>query len=314
MQSDTYTVSIVIPTLNAARYLPDLASAFDRQTLAPLEILVIDSESTDGTTQLADSLGWSSVTIPRSEFDHGNTRNIGARLTRGDVIVFLTQDALPANPDWLRNLTFPLLEEAVGASFSRQIARDDASLREKYARLSNYPETPTVYSLTDVDRVGVRAIFLSNVSSATRRSTFEEIGGFATRAILNEDGYYAAALLQRGLSVAYVPASVVLHSHSYGAVMQFRRYFDIGVSHVDGPPLMRDAATTGAGLEFAIGQLRYLAGERAFGEACLAVLETGAKALGYNLGKRYRAMPIACRRALGWNSSYWDGPESYCGS
>lgn len=305
MRSDAYTVSIVIPTLNAAAYLPELARSFDMQTLLPTEVLVIDSESTDSTTQVADSLGWLSLSIPRSEFDHGNTRNMGARQTSGDVIVFLTQDALPANPDWLKELTLPLENGTVGATFSRQVARDDASLREKYARLGNYPETPTIYSLEDVGRVGVRAMFLSNVSSATRRTTFEAVGGFASRAILNEDGYYAAALLQHGLSVAYVPSSEVLHSHDYGAAMQFRRYFDIGVSHTDGPPLMRGAGTTGAGLKFAVGQLRHLAGQQAFGEAFLAVVETGAKWLGYNLGKHYRVLPVTWRRALGWNTGYW---------
>lgn len=309
MRSDAYTVSIVIPTLNAAAYLPELARSFETQTLIPIEVLVIDSESTDSTTQVADSLGWLTASIPRSEFDHGNTRNMGARLTTGGVIVFITQDAMPANSDWLRELTLPLEDDTIGATFSRQVARDDASLREKYARLGNYPSTPTVYSLEDVDRVGVRAMFLSNVSSATRRTTFEAVGGFASRAILNEDGYYAAALLERGLSVAYVPASEVLHSHDYGATMQFRRYFDIGVSHTDGPPLMRGAATTGAGLKFAVGQIRYLVQEQAFGEVLFSVIETGAKALGYNLGKRYSALPMTWRRALGWNKRYWNSQE-----
>lgn len=299
------SVSIVIPTLNAAAYIPKLAESFQDQTLVPLEVLAIDSQSNDSTVELATSFGWMTESILRSEFDHGRTRNIGAGLTKGKWIVFLSQDAQPANRYWLENLVSPLRDASIGATFSRQRPRNEASQREKFARLWSYSEIPTVYAYLDVELVGIRAMFLSNVSSATRRSTFEEVGGFATRAILNEDGYFAAALLARGWSVAYVPTSEVWHSHDYSAAMQFRRYFDIGVSHRDGPALMRRARTAEAGVKFFGRQLSYLVKEGAYGECVLAGLDTAAKFLGYNLGKRYVALPVAWRRALGWNRRYW---------
>lgn len=305
MDIEVDSVSIVIPTLNAAAYLPKLAVAFEEQTKTPEEVLVIDSQSTDSTVEIASSLGWMTKSILRTDFDHGNTRNLGARLTSGRVVIFLSQDALPANADWLESLVAPLQNKAIGATFSRQLPRDEASLREKYARFGSYPEEPAIYSLGDVQRVGIRAMFFSNVSSATRRSTFDGIGGFATRAILNEDGYFAAALLEDGLSVAYVPESQVVHSHDYSVAMQFRRYFDIGVSHADGPTLMRSAATTGAGGKFVRSQLFNLAKEGAYRECVMAVLDTGAKLVAYNLGRRYQSVPVAWRRRFGWNRGYW---------
>src|SRR5690606_2523154 len=100
---------------------------------------------------------------------------------------------------------------------------------------------------------------------AVRRSTFDEVGGFPSRAILNEDGYFAAKILVSGLGVAYEPDSIVVHSHNYGVGMQFKRYFDIGVSHADGPSLMRQASTTASGASFARNQLAYLVREKAYG-------------------------------------------------
>lgn len=306
MNLDAGSISIVIPTLNAAAYLPDLARAIDAQTRAPSEVLIIDSSSTDGTVAKARSLGWRTIAIPRNEFDHGGTRNLGAQAANGQVLVFMTQDAVPANSEWLEKLTAPLRDSEVGAAFSRQVPRVDASLRERFARLANYPGEARMSRLEDVRLTGIRALFFSNVSSAVRRSSFDEVGGFPSHAILNEDGYFAAKILERGLGVAYEPDSIVVHSHNYGAWMQFKRYFDIGVSHADGPSLMRHASTTTSGASFAKDQLVYLIREKAYAECMLAALDTMAKWAAYNLGRRYTLLPVPARRVLGWNRNYWE--------
>lgn len=306
-------VSIIIPTLEAAAYLPALEDAFDAQSLQPLEVIVVDSSSVDDTASVAAEYGWRCSVIARDTFDHGGTRNLGASLASGDTLVFLTQDALPADASWLANLVAPLAEPDVAASFSRQLPRSDARPREAFTRAQNYPPEPAVFTACDVERLGIKAMFFSNVSSAIRRAVFDEVGGFAERAILNEDGYFAARLLERGYRVRYEASSCVIHSHDYGIGMQFRRYFDIGVSHVEGPSLMRDARTTGAGVRFAREQLRHLATQGAWLEAALALSEAGAKYLAYRLGRSHERLPLAWRRRLGWNARYWEKPPAGSG-
>jgi rhamnosyltransferase len=298
--------SIIIPTLDAEPHLPALRAMLSKQSLAPLEVVVVDSSSSDATVSIAAGYGWRTHTIPRASFDHGSTRNLGAALAIGDGLVFLTQDAVPADGEWLERLVAPLGEDRVAATFSRQVPRADASPRERFARFRNYPERSAAYTLADVDRLGIRAMFMSNVSSATTRAAFEAVGGFPGRAILNEDGYYAARLLERGYVIRYEASSRVVHSHDYSLRMQFRRYFDIGVSHVDGPELMRTASTTGNGLAFARDQLRYLVGTGAWADAIVAIPELGAKYLAYQLGRRHARIPHALRPALGWNRRYWE--------
>ena len=102
------TISVIIPTLNAAQHLQPLLSRLREQSFPPDEILVVDSASTDGTAALAQSLGARVISIPRESFDHGGTRHLAATEARGDLLLFLTQDALPADDSYIRNLV-PLL-------------------------------------------------------------------------------------------------------------------------------------------------------------------------------------------------------------
>jgi rhamnosyltransferase len=300
------SISLVIPTLQAEPHLPELRAAIDAQSLPPGEVLVIDSSSDDRTVALASSFGWRTRVIARSEFDHGGTRNLGASLTDGAVLAFLTQDATPADDAWLANLVAPLGHADVAGTFSRQLPRSDARRHEAFAREQSYPAESATFSAGDVERIGIRALFFSNVSSATTREAFDRVGGFPDRVILNEDGYYAARLLAHGYATRYEATSRVLHSHDYGLGMQFRRYFDIGVSHADGPEVMRTARATGAGLRLVRHQLGHLLEHGAWSEAAFTLAEAGAKYAAYQLGRHHRRLPRSWPRHLGWNRRYWD--------
>lgn len=298
-------ISIIIPTLDAAEYLPALRDAIESQTRRAGEVLVIDSSSTDETVQLARSYAWRVIEIDRADFDHGGTRNLAAGAASGDVLVFLSQDATPADPDWLAELVAPVEKGAAGAAYSRQLPRPGASLKERYARLKNYGENSHVRSLADVATYGILATFYSNVSSATGRGPFLSVGGFPERTIINEDGQYAAKLLAAGHSIAYVADSRVVHSHDYSLGLQFRRNFDIGVSHAQAQGLLGSAGTTSAGLAFLRGQLAYVGREGGLLELAGVVLEAAAKFSGYHLGRRYASIPAWLRPRLSWNAKYW---------
>lgn len=298
-------ISIIIPTLDAASYLPALRAAIESQTLRPSEVVVIDSSSSDDTVVLAREYGWRAMEIDRRDFDHGATRNQAAMTASGSVLVFLSQDATPADAQWLATLVKPLAAGAAAAAYSRQLARPQASSKERYARLHNYPDRSHIRDLSDVDVYGILATFYSNVSSATTKAVFHDVGGFPERTIINEDGQYAAKLLESGYQIAYVAESRVIHSHDYDLVLQFRRNFDIGVSHAQAEGLMRRAGTTAAGLTFLRGQLDYVRREGTPLDVLEVVAEASAKFSGYHLGRRYELLPRALRRRFSWNANYW---------
>ena len=134
------TVSVVIPTLNAGRYLPDLLQALHRQRRAPLEVVIVDSGSSDATPEVAAADEWVRW-IEIEHFTHGRARNLGAREARGDLVAFLTQDALPADACWLEELVRPLEAKEAAAVYGRQVPRDDATPMERYYLAMHFPPT-----------------------------------------------------------------------------------------------------------------------------------------------------------------------------
>ena len=115
------SVSVIVPTLNAAGEIAALLAALMGQTQPPDEILVVDSGSTDDTAELARSHGARVISVPRDRFDHGGTRDAALRQTTGEFVLFLTQDALPAYERYIEHLLKPFADERVAAASGRQL-------------------------------------------------------------------------------------------------------------------------------------------------------------------------------------------------
>ena len=226
-------VSVVIPVLNAEKLLPNLLAALSSQKpVAPVEIILVDSHSTDNTVAIAQS--YPDVNhaqrvvkiIPIDSFSHGRARNLGARAAKGDIVVLLTQDAMPQDDKWLFNLLAPFTDERVGATYSRQVPRADAPPTEQFFLLYNFPPGQPVRRVRPTDRaLTFPDVFFSNVSAAVRRSLLLRYP-FDETLIMSEDQQFARDLLNAGLAVVYQPESVVIHSHCYSLATAFRRYFD----------------------------------------------------------------------------------------
>ena len=298
-------VSVIIPTLNASMYLESLLLSLNAQRVKPEEVLIIDSESEDHTVEIAARFGVKTIVIERKSFNHGGTRNFAVSQAKGDIIVFITQDALPENEFFIQNLTAPLSQPQIASSFGRQKPRPDAAPHERFARLFNYPDRPFLKGLEDRKRLGIKTFYCTNVCSSVRRKEFEEVGRFPQRAILNEDMALTAKLIYTGYKVAYVPSAVVIHSHNYTLAQQFRRYFDIGVSLRENEWLLKDVKAEGEGLKFAKKQILYLINEGDYRFIPFAVGELFSKYLGFKLGFHYNWLSVPLRKKLSMNSSYW---------
>lgn len=222
------TVSLIIPTLNAGALLPSLIAALRGQTLPPDEILIVDSSSKDGTADTARALGCRVEVIPRADFDHGGTRDTALRSTRGDIVVFMTQDALPASRTSLEQLLAPLADARVAAVSGRQIARPDARPYERLVRAYNYPAQSRVWTKDDLSALGVRAYLISDVFAAYRREAYLAVGGFEHPLETNEDMLIAQRLLAQGYTLAYSGEACVYHSHAFTWRQQYSRNRAVG--------------------------------------------------------------------------------------
>jgi rhamnosyltransferase len=259
-------ISVVIPTFNAGRYIHKLLTSIKTQTI-PCEIVVIDSSSTDNTVAVSESFGVKIISVKKEDFDHGRTRNLAASHTGGDIIVFLTQDALPYDEYCIEKLIKPLergadaaapIKNNVAASYGRQIPDDIAKPTERFARCFNYPESPIVRGIEDVTKSGIKTFFFSNVFSAIRRHEFEMVGGFPEDLIMFEDMIFAAKLMLKGYRIAYTPDAKVIHSHDYSWGEQFQRYLQAGVSFKKNPWFLEFARSDSEGIRFLTEEVKYL--------------------------------------------------------
>jgi GT2 family glycosyltransferase len=224
------SVSVVIPTLEAGPLFERvLASIAEQRAIGPLELIVADSGSTDGTRELAERAGATVLDVPPGEFGHGRTRNAAAEVATGDVLLVMVQDAVLLGPHTIRDLVLELdADPAAVAVSARQLPRSDADLhgafvvwthdhviRERYERaLGERPEA--------LDHLGRRSLAaLDNVCAVIRRTAWEELR-FAD-VDFAEDLELGTRAVARGWRVRLSREAAVAHSHRRDAVYQFRR-------------------------------------------------------------------------------------------
>lgn len=300
------SVSVVVPTFNGARTLPRLLPSLRRLADAGCEVVFVDSSSEDGSAELIGSFGFRVHCISQAEFDHGGTRALAAQLTCGELVVFLTQDAVLADVGAVFELVRAFENPQVGAAYGRQLPLEDATVFAAHLRGFNYPETGYVYGLADVARYGIKTAFLSNSFAAYRRSAMEQVGWFKSRLILGEDMYAGAQLLKAGFLVAYVPSARVLHSHNYSLGQEFRRYFDIGVFHRCEAWLLREfGRAESEGWRFVRSEWRFLIKRGRFDLVAVSLVRSVFKLAGYKLGFFHCVLPGSWCRRLSMHRGWW---------
>lgn len=222
-------ISVIIPTLNAEHEIETLLIALDRQSIRPNEILVVDSASDDKTIELVQKhKGVRLLQIDRQDFNHGTTRDKALRESSGDFVCFLTQDAVPVSYDYLKRLIAPMVDDSDIALVSgRQLPKADARRFEQLVRGFNYPDSPSVRSKCDLEKLGIKTFFASDACSAYRRIAYLECGGF-DHVNTNEDMLMAAKFIASGMKVAYEPHAEVFHSHNLTPAQQFARNRAVG--------------------------------------------------------------------------------------
>jgi rhamnosyltransferase len=297
--------TVVVPVLNAAENWSSFAPAL-LACIRPQQVLIVDSESTDGTAELARAAGFQVCSVVRAEFNHGGTRQMAAEmLPDADILVYMTQDAVLAGPDALTDLIAAFADPQVAAACGRQLPRPGAQAIEAHARSFNYPATSEVRSLASRAQLGIKTAFLSNSLAAYRRSALMQVGGFPANLIFGEDMVTAARLLLAGYKVAYVAEACAYHSHAYTKLQEFERYFDIGILHSRERWLLDEFGRAGGeGKRFVLSELRYL-WQRDIWQIPTALVRTWLKFLGYRLGRIESRLPQNIKRQLSMHPAFW---------
>lgn len=308
-----FRVACVVPTFNGRGDLERLLDSLKEQT-AEFDLLVVDSSSFDGTTELAEerrAKGEIShlVVIPGSEFNHGGTRQKMVNdFPDYDIYVFLTQDAVLEESTAIQTILGPFIDERVGAVCGRQLPHHDANYLAQHARLFNYPASTQLKTKADIPLLGIKAAFMSNSFSAYRGEVLNAVGGFPEHVIFAEDMFVAAKMLLDDYMVAYEGKAVSRHSHNYTLFEEFRRYFDMGVFHAREPWIRREfGGAGGEGFKYVKSELGFL-GLKRFYLWPSAILRNALKLFAYKIGQREASLPIWLKKKIGMYKGYWSGP------
>ena len=304
-----HRVSIIIPTFNGVKDLSQLLNQIRKQTIRVLEVIIIDSQSTDTTVEQALQLGARVIQIAKHEFDHGGTRNFAAARAVGDILVFMTQDAVPSNYQTIENLLSPLEDPEIVVSYGRQIPKPGTKITDQFLRLYNYPPQSLIKTKKDMQIMGIKTFQNSNVCAAYRRREFNTLGGFPEPVVSNEDMLFAAKAVLAGYKVAYTADAMVFHSHNYGYLNLFKRYFDIAAS-LDHEPIIKQVGKAETkGYDFLIKQFKFLKENNKYMFVFQAMVEAFFKYAGYKLGEKSAYIPIHWKKYMGLNKTYWNRVE-----
>jgi rhamnosyltransferase len=242
------TVSVVLPTKNGAATLGDVFAALRGQDLMPAEVVIVDSGSCDTTLDLAREaaahLPILVHAIAPEAFNHGETRNLGASLTHGDLVAFLTQDATPRACNWLSALTAPFADPQVAGVYGAHRPRPDCHPMEarqilEFELIAGPNPRCNTAAAPDFAHNPWPYIYFSNSNSCVRRAVWERVR--FRQLSFAEDQEWAARALLAGYATVFAPDAIVVHSHSYSARECFRRCYDHakGMQELFGRPELR---------------------------------------------------------------------------
>jgi rhamnosyltransferase len=209
-------VSIIMRSFNEGWALCETLPALRAQDWRNWELIVIDSGSTDGSSELIRQANpRHSIQIQPQDYNPARVMNLGMKLASADIAIFLNADATPQGPDWLRPLATALREPMTAAVFGRQIPRPDcrAVFAHDYARCFGAARESARWEH-----------FFSMVSSGVRKNIWER-RGFLESMQYSEDDEYARWCRSDGWQVVYCPDSVVMHSHNYTPAQAYKRSF-----------------------------------------------------------------------------------------
>lgn len=248
--------------------------------------------------------------IKRENFDHGGTRKWGAMQSEADIVLFMTQDAVPADEFLVEHMAaqFDLTEKketAVAVVYARQLPRKDCSVIEQYTRQFNYPGESRKKSRADIKTLGIKTFFCSDVCAAYRLDIFRELGGFEEPVIFNEDMFFAAKAIEHDYVIAYAADARVIHSHNYTMAQQFHRNFDLAVSQQQHPEIFEKVSSESEGIKLVLQTAKYLFHA---GKPWLVVVlffQSAAKYAGYYMGKRYQKLDRKQILKYTMSRQYW---------
>ncbi len=289
----TFNLSIIVLVKNGGERLKLLMESLQKQNYdGSVEIIAIDSGSKDRSLEVLKKYDTEIVRIKPEEFHHSKTRNLGAQKANGDVLVYLTQDALPINHDLLEKLVKPLKNHNIAVSYGRQIANPGAKDVVAFFYSYFYPDERRVLvkeMAKNPKKFYMDHIYVSDVCSAIKKDVWKDLR-FTDDVPMSEDKDFALKVLEAGYEIVYEPGATVYHSHDYSLVSLFKRRFQDG-SAFSNIALEGESGFLDRGLTFLREEIKFLIRKKHYLGIPYTVLYNFIDFLGFFLGKHEKYLP-----------------------
>ena len=210
----TGSCSIIIRAYNEEKYIGRLLEGIQRQTLKDVDVILVDSGSTDSTVSIAESYGARVVRIPSAEFTFGRSLNYGIKEAKREFVVIASAHVYPVYPDWLETLLHPFQDERVAVAYGKQRGPEFAKFSEQQIFHQWYP---------DFSKPNQETAFCNNANAAIRKSLWEENNYDETLTGL-EDLAWAKWAKEQGHSIAYISEAEIIHVHNETPRGVYNRY------------------------------------------------------------------------------------------
>lgn len=300
-------VAVIIPIYHPDQKFCELLDSLRQQTGIEFDVYIVDSGSDRALyAKYLEELACRIDRTTPKKFNHGGTRQKAAEACEAyPFLIYMTQDAVPADEQALANLLAVFQDESVGCAYGRQLPNPNAGILGAHARLFNYPAKSQIKTLADAKKLGIKAAFISDTFAAYRTSALKEIGGFPLNVILSEDTYVAAKMLMAGWKLVYCAEAKVYHSHDYSILQEFRRYFDTGVFHAREPWIRKNfGQAEGEGKRFVKSEMKCILQHAPYLLPAM-IIRDGMKFLGYRLGIMEKYLPLEAKKWCSMNRGYW---------
>lgn len=316
-ENEVLTIDVIIPIYRPDNKFDLLMKRLKKQTVQPRKIILLNTvprayENEAGQLEQDEFLQKyrelnqaTIIHIKEDEFDHGGTRAYGASLSNADLVLFMTQDAVPADEFLIEEIIRPFQNPRVGAAYARQMALTNADEIESFTRIFNYPAESRLKSEDDLKTLGIKTFFCSNVCACYRKTYYDQLGGFVKKTIFNEDMIFASKLIQNHYLIAYVAEARVFHSHHYSYRQQFRRNFDLGVSHAQYPEVFESVKSESEGMKLVKRTAKHLMKRHSYIKVVDLFFMSAFKYTGYFVGCRYKMLPKKLVLVCTMNKNYW---------
>ncbi len=208
-------ISIVIRAFNEEKHIGRLLYGITQQTLQDeVEIVLVDSGSTDATLQIASQYPVRIVHIAPEDFTFGRSLNTGIAAASGALIIITSAHCYPVYPDWLAQLARPFADPQVGLVYGRQIGGETNHYSEHQFFRQYFPENSTPAQGHP---------YAHNANAAIRRSLWEQHPYNEALTGL-EDLAWSSWAMEEGHTISYIAEALVVHQHEETLRQVYNRY------------------------------------------------------------------------------------------